>query len=332
MVFLLVLSGLATIAAATPLNVTVDDTFGAYPRVGANITYSDGWFSEGFSNCPQCRPPFRQAMNASWTVSSYFREQQGDQPKTATLKFNGTAVYVNCIVGPSTVTGVIGNVDITFSIDGLVGLNYAEPAPQQYIYRANVFAKTDLSPGEHTLVVQNGRGNGEYDQVMMFLDSIIYTTDDSVLSQAPSNSPPPSDQSGQPQPAATSNGVAQHVVIVAAICAALGGFVLGGLALHFFRRVRRARASATSPRPFDAFKPSPWQDMPSPTPASISTTPAVTACSAATVSPPSSAAAQRSANTDVEQVARQTSSRRSSTDFSGQSVLIVGPAPPAYSN
>lgn len=68
-----------------------------------------------------------------------------------------------------------GNVDITFSIDGLVGLNYAEPAPQQYIYRTNVFAKTDLSPGEHTLVIQNGRGNGEYDQVMMFLDSIIYT-------------------------------------------------------------------------------------------------------------------------------------------------------------
>lgn len=114
MVLLLVILGLATIAAATPLNVTVDDTFGAYPRVGANITYSDGWFSEGFSNCPQCRPPFRQAMNgepciwifviahlrnspASWTVSSYFREQQGDQPKTATLKFNGacTSGYVS---------------------------------------------------------------------------------------------------------------------------------------------------------------------------------------------------------------------------------------------
>ncbi|KAJ8482263.1 hypothetical protein ONZ45_g15008 [Pleurotus djamor] len=168
----------------------------------------------------------------TWTSSTFVRNQTGDFPKTATLVFNGTAVYVNCIVGPSTVFGVIGNVDITFSIDGVVAGTYTEQAPQQYIYRRNVFGRDGLSLGEHTLVIQNGRPNTAYDQVMIFLDSVIYTTDDS-LEQATQTAPPaptshPNSDSGSGSQASSStNGASRTSVIVAGVCAAISGFLAG---------------------------------------------------------------------------------------------------------
>ncbi|KAJ8520359.1 hypothetical protein ONZ45_g2837 [Pleurotus djamor] len=191
--------------------------------------------------------------NRTWTSSTFVRNQTGDFPKTATLVFNGTAVYVNCIVGPSTVFGVLGNVDITFSIDGLVAGTYTEPAPQQYIYRRNAFGRDGLSLGEHTLVIQNGRQNTEFDQVMMFLDSVIYTTDDSLeqvtqpATPAPTSNP--NSDSGS-QSASSNNGASRTSVIVAGVCAAIGGFLAGlfafWLASRYPLRIRR-RSQPPSP-------------------------------------------------------------------------------------
>ncbi|KAJ8520356.1 hypothetical protein ONZ45_g2832 [Pleurotus djamor] len=225
------------LSLAKPINVTVDDQFGVWPAFGLhqNITYGTGWFNSRLNECNNCQnsttpTAFQHAVNGTWKRASY-RGDSGKakgKPKFATFTFNGTGVYVNIIRAPNTDTGVPGNIELLFNLDGLP-TRVVDDA-QSTVFLQTIFSNSSMTQREHTLTIQNGDPSGKYIQCMIFLDSIVYTTDDSLLfniPMVPSEGPPPTALAGS-----------KRTVGVATIVAGIGGAANQRQAVspNFFRR------------------------------------------------------------------------------------------------
>ncbi|KAG9223274.1 hypothetical protein CCMSSC00406_0000037 [Pleurotus cornucopiae] len=172
---LLLIAG-TSFVLADPFNVTVDDKFGPFPQIGNTIHFGEGWFESGVDFCPSpgCHEGvFHQAFNQTWKRSIYQSQDPTDRPKVATFSFKGTAVYVNTITNVQTGAGVPGNSDMTFLLDDQVSY-FISKAPGFPIAQT-VFSATGLVDKYHNLTIVNGHPNSSFAQVMMFLDSIIYT-------------------------------------------------------------------------------------------------------------------------------------------------------------
>ncbi|KII86391.1 hypothetical protein PLICRDRAFT_288452 [Plicaturopsis crispa FD-325 SS-3] len=162
------------------VNGTIDDKFGD-ARTGAQWAYlPDGAWNDG-TNCPSCtaQPAASQAFMGSWHDGT-FNVLPGsnnfpNQTLSASVNFNGTAVYVYCIVAHSA-SGPDGNMDLTFFIDGnTVGTFTLAPTGAQpnFSYNVSVFSMENLEPKPHNFTVQNGHVNGL--KALAIIDYLQYT-------------------------------------------------------------------------------------------------------------------------------------------------------------
>ncbi|KAF9072769.1 hypothetical protein BDP27DRAFT_1445502 [Rhodocollybia butyracea] len=164
-------------------NVTIDD---ANPSI---IYLPDGaWHTRNPSTpCPGC------SANPNYTMmfDGTFHDGTFDSvpgvasfpniPLTASMSFNGTAVYIFCALAHRTS-------DMTFFIDGVNRSTFTQPiAPGTlYQYSVPVFSITSLSPGQHALTIQSGHVNGT--KTLTLLDKIIYTAVDTSTFAASTSS------------------------------------------------------------------------------------------------------------------------------------------------
>ena len=83
-------------------------------------------------------------------------------------------MYVFCIVTRS-FESPRGDSDMDFFIDGQLVGSYVHPpnGDGTYEYNVPVYANDSLPPGEHTIIVVNGRPSGR--QSLTLLDYIIYS-------------------------------------------------------------------------------------------------------------------------------------------------------------
>ena len=82
------------------------------------------------------------------------------------IRIAGIGVSVYCIIAEP--------VDLLFTLDGEFAGSYthAPDEPTTYEYGVAVYVNNALSPGQHTIEIQNGRPDGA--QSLALLDSIVY--------------------------------------------------------------------------------------------------------------------------------------------------------------
>ncbi|KAJ7770924.1 hypothetical protein DFH07DRAFT_259786 [Mycena maculata] len=165
---------------AVLVNVTIDDTTGD-SLTGAPVIYTppDAWNS-GPAGCHNCLvdPDVQELSGGTWHDSTFSVDGSSNVhpnvPLTASVSFNGSAVYVFCSLSNSAVAPD-GDSDMTFFIDGVVVGTFTRRADggAGFDYGVPVFAHT-VTPGQHTLTLQNGHQNGY--QSLTILDSIVYSS------------------------------------------------------------------------------------------------------------------------------------------------------------
>ncbi|KAJ3836093.1 hypothetical protein F5878DRAFT_626132 [Lentinula raphanica] len=168
----------------TLVNVTVDDQFGD-PHTHSQIIYTpaEAWsIAPNCSHCPDgisSLSPSR-ASNGTWH-GSYFSSEtasgaiRAGAPRYAELQFTGNAIYVICIIPPS--TNITNR--LNFSIDGTEVGSYP-PAPAiatdlgGWQYGVVVYHNTSIPMASHQLLIQSGEEDGP--DAIILLDSIVYST------------------------------------------------------------------------------------------------------------------------------------------------------------
>ncbi|KAJ3859990.1 hypothetical protein EV359DRAFT_85796 [Lentinula novae-zelandiae] len=238
------------------VNVTVDDS-------DSSVIYypSGAWNARSASvPCSSCtaNPDVNQTFDNTFHDGT-FNPSSGSNsypnvPLTASMIFNGIAVYVFCALAESS-TSPDGDSDMDFYIDGFLNANFTKTAPgnnNTYDYSVAVFASDPLTPGNHNLTIRNGHVNGT--KSLILLDKIVYTTVDDTPSsstlQSSSLSPSqtslaPNDSSGVTKGLGGMLGPAIAVPVVVVI-------LLTALGIFFFLRRRKQqqpRTISTFPRP-----------------------------------------------------------------------------------
>ncbi|KAK7064618.1 hypothetical protein R3P38DRAFT_2825556 [Favolaschia claudopus] len=224
------------------LNTTIDDTTGD-PTTGAQIVYTpqDAWTDSQVISCgSRCPPEIPNMVNLGGRSyhNSTFSADSGKHPNvplTAAIQFNGSAVYVYCALPRET----NANADFTFYLDGVVvgTFQHSPDGTAGFDYTVPVYVNTSITPGPHTLTLQNGQQGGV--QSVMILDSIVYTSDAEAGTAASLNGA--SDPTSSPSAATKRNGpssaaLAAIAVLILAVVVAL---VILGVCIHHRRRHRR---------------------------------------------------------------------------------------------
>ncbi|KAJ3825275.1 hypothetical protein F5878DRAFT_517111, partial [Lentinula raphanica] len=158
-------------------NVTIDDS-------ASLVSYypSSAWNARSAADpCSACTAnPDTDKLFDSTFHDGTFNPQSGSNdfpnvPLTASIVFNGTAVYVYCALAESS-SAPAGNSDMSFYIDGSLKGIFVKAAlgnDNVYDYSVPVFSIDSLPLGEHNFTLQNGHVNGT--KSLVLLDEIIYT-------------------------------------------------------------------------------------------------------------------------------------------------------------
>ncbi|KAM5531505.1 hypothetical protein V8D89_014830 [Ganoderma adspersum] len=242
-------AGLFTSVSALLVNTTLDDTSGT-PSTGATILYepASSWRSGNLSLCMNCtaRPDAFRAYGETWHEGLSLPPLSGEQSQvlTASLPFNGSAVYVYCITAP------FWSTDLAFYLDGerTGAFALAANTSRAYEYGVLVYASATLPLAEHTLSIESGSGSGN--DTLVPLDRIIYTHDSATSASATSSSPSGASSTSvfsgpsatpYPQPHLTTS--ASYVYAITIPCV-IGGMVLVGVVValwgKLWRRYKRA--------------------------------------------------------------------------------------------
>ncbi|RDX45695.1 hypothetical protein OH76DRAFT_1357460 [Lentinus brumalis] len=165
----------AIASAASLVNITVDDTFGN-SQENLQITYQPaGAWSPG-EDCTSCAAHLdtTQVHNGTWHDTTYLADNPPSSPLTATLAFDGVAIYVYCIVTRAS-TNPFGNCDMTFYLDDVeVGRFLLPPnGDPTYHYSYPVYVNASIPSGQHTFMLVNGRSDGQ--TALALLDYIIFS-------------------------------------------------------------------------------------------------------------------------------------------------------------
>ncbi|KAJ3923136.1 hypothetical protein F5877DRAFT_74595 [Lentinula edodes] len=238
------------------VNVTVDDSASSviyYPSGAWNARSASVPCSSCTANLDVNRTFFNTFHDGTFNPlpgsNSY-----PNVPLTASIAFNGIAVYVFCALAESS-TSPDGNSDMDFYIDGFRNGGFVKTAPgnnNTYNYSVAVFASDPLTPGIHNLTIQNGHVNGT--KSLILLDKIVYTTVDDTPSsstlQSSSLSPSqpslaPNNSSGVTKGLGGMIGPAIAVPVVVVI-------LLAALGIFFFlkrRKQQQPRTISTFPGP-----------------------------------------------------------------------------------
>ncbi|KAE9397619.1 hypothetical protein BT96DRAFT_1020641 [Gymnopus androsaceus JB14] len=169
-------------------NVTIDDS-------DPSIIYLPAWNTRNASvPCATCtaNPQADLMFDETWHDSTFNPSPGSSEfaniPSTASMLFNGTAMYVFCALAESS-TGSDGDSDMSFYIDGdLKGtfLKIATGNVGVYDYNVPVFAIDSLTPEEHNFTLQGGHVNGF--KSLVLLDRMVYTAFNSSLTSESSSS------------------------------------------------------------------------------------------------------------------------------------------------
>ncbi|KAK7457018.1 hypothetical protein VKT23_010321 [Stygiomarasmius scandens] len=251
--WLLVLPALFSVKAAIR-NQTIDDTYG--DGMGNFVEYlPEGAWHVG-PKCTQCnaKPDPNQLFSESWHDGDYSpvpgRNNAPNQVLTATVNFNGSAIYVFGVLARSSSSPrVNGNSDMTFYIDNVVvgTLVKSGDSPNPFEYQVPIYVNESLSSGPHNFTLANGHVNGT--ESLVLLDKIVYSFDDGVPTVSNSVAPTP------PGTTKTSNSGSSSHIPVAAICALLIFISLVlGIGIFWFCRQRAIRMkSERTGRNLDTF-------------------------------------------------------------------------------
>ncbi|RPD64700.1 hypothetical protein L226DRAFT_37444 [Lentinus tigrinus ALCF2SS1-7] len=162
-------------ARSLSTNRTIDDEKGD-SVTGLVPEYSPpGAWHQG-STCTACfvHLDTSQVLDETWHDTTH---HPGDpEPRSITMRFNGTAVYVYNALA-NTVTGADTATNLTFTIDGArVGSFFHAPSSgTDFDYNIPVHVSTDLKNQEHTLVVQ---AVGDASPSLILFDYVVYTFTD----------------------------------------------------------------------------------------------------------------------------------------------------------
>jgi hypothetical protein len=222
-----------SLVSARLANVTVDD-------VSPIITYSpaNGW--DLGPSCQSCTATAHidkgQVLNQTWHDGTSNRniDDSGNSLRTASLTFNGTEVYVFCILA-NTRDAPNGFSEMYFLIDGQVAGTFSHTpsngAPQ-FIYNVPVFVANSLSPGLHSLTIQNGQVGGP--KSLVLFDYLVYSYDDGSPDSSPSSDPPSSSSATQSSPQATASDCTGR--IVGAVLGTIAGVLLVLVGVLWYRQ------------------------------------------------------------------------------------------------
>ncbi|KAF5351327.1 hypothetical protein D9758_007971 [Tetrapyrgos nigripes] len=209
----------STYVHAVLVNRTIDDAlpdaFGNKVQYFPNGTNGHAWNVGG--ECDSCTASgldVSQLFDKTWhdgttlVLPVQFNPQPGSNdfpnvPLNASVTFNGTAIYVFCILA-LTSSSPTGDSDMSFYIDNQLSGTFVQKAPgvPEYDYHVPVYVNTSLSPGPHTLLLQNGHVNGT--KSLVLLDEIVYSVDDGTPEISPSTLTSSDAQQTAPKPSFSS--------------------------------------------------------------------------------------------------------------------------------
>ncbi|OCH96619.1 hypothetical protein OBBRIDRAFT_718250 [Obba rivulosa] len=174
----LLLSLLFITAISADQNVTVDDTFGD-PITGEQFVYkpASGGSIPAWNvgqDCPGC---FAQPDPDQTYLHTWHDGTTGIMtPMSASINFEGTALYVYCILVHSAVDSYFTtNTNLSFSIDGEVVGSFLDNSPvpagsnSTYNYNVLVYSIDNLPHAQHSFTLTNGNLS------LALLDKVVYT-------------------------------------------------------------------------------------------------------------------------------------------------------------
>lgn len=167
------------LVSASLVNITVDDTYGD-PTTGAHFVYTppQAWAAGPMcSSCPAQLDANDTYMN-TWHSGMFFPSSAGlgsGVPSTASVSFNGSAVYVFCVIAVQA-QDFDANMELTFMLDDeVVGVFDLFPpdGADAFSYDVPVYSNASVPAGMHNLTLVNGQSGGI--QSLVLLDYIIYS-------------------------------------------------------------------------------------------------------------------------------------------------------------
>lgn len=241
-------------------NVTIDD---ASPAVDY-YPLSEWNARPGACSSCQADPDASQAYDGTWHDTSYDPGQSA-APLNATLTFNGSAVYVYCIISHSS-GDPDGNTDLHFMIDDDVVGSTNIPPTGLSTYSYNYLVYSGQFPmGQHTLTVVNGQDGGPWS--MILLDYIIYTAGsdldkpettqstatDTVTEIATSSGGHSSATPSVSNASDAADGSKSQTHIIVIVAVVVGTLLILAVAAFFalWRYRSRGRIHLRTPEPFD---------------------------------------------------------------------------------
>jgi len=224
------------------VNRTIDDTLGDSVTGKLPVYLPQyGLWNTG-QNCSGCAAQLdaNLTFDKTWHDVEYNQGLNVTTAPSMTLAFNGTAIYVFCILANTNSPGS----QIGFTLDGLSAGNYTHvPLPNTpYAYNQSVFQQEGLGQTEHTLVATLLKDTIDSQKnTLLLFDYAVYTVDEDVTSPSTPSAPATNvSTSHKSTPAgAIAGGVVGGVVVLA---------LLFGLLL-FLRRRSEARRAQLLPHP-----------------------------------------------------------------------------------
>ncbi|EPT06111.1 hypothetical protein FOMPIDRAFT_9495, partial [Fomitopsis schrenkii] len=160
-------------SAAASTNFTIDDTFGD-SATGLSPTYSTNWnVGQTCSGCAVV-PDASKTFMGTWhdtTTNSPMKPA----PHQVNLTFQGTAIWVYCILANYDKEGLTTFTNASFELDGTPDVTYfhqPDGATDDFEYNVTVYSKTGLSNAKHTLVMTAEQGTSPS---LLLFDWALYT-------------------------------------------------------------------------------------------------------------------------------------------------------------
>ncbi|PBK86299.1 hypothetical protein ARMGADRAFT_1169249 [Armillaria gallica] len=157
------------------VNTTIDDQ-------SPFMFYSpeDAW-NDSKHPCQNCtaHPDASMTINGTWHDSTFDQDAQisPNQVRNVSTIFNGTAIYVRCILAKTT-SSPTGYSDMSFYIDDDLVAQFSQTAPGEpgFEYNVTVYSNSSIPAGLHRFTVQNGHVGGR--KALLLFDAFIYSYDD----------------------------------------------------------------------------------------------------------------------------------------------------------
>ena len=207
-------------ARVTGVSILVDDA-------SSRWTYSTPWNAITPTNpCPSCliQPDEARAYNHTWHDTAFVN--------TAQLSFTGVSLDVYTICPPPLSSGAAYGTNFTFTLDNVPDGNFVgpEPACSAFTYNYLVYARRNLSLGQHVFVITNSQIDSRANTSLLLLDYAIY--DDGAA--ATTSTPNPTSSGAT----ASSHKTFQLPAVIASAAAAVV-LLLANIALFCYYRRRR---------------------------------------------------------------------------------------------